>query len=396
MDVCLSDLLLKLPVDQTSAAVPWIVRRPSPPSNVRVMIGLEHVRLHLAPSDVGLAVIPGGQQSGHPRRPDTLIPVKVFRAVSLLCVLCVELACNSSGGTVKRLSIATGGTGGVYYPYGGGIAKIISENIPGVQATAEVTAASVDNLKFLQDGRSDLAFTMADTVEDAAQARGAFQSTGAVPARALAVLYPNYLHLVTRADTGLTKLTDLKGRVVSTGAPGSGTEVVAFRALEAVGINPKTDLTTQALGASQSVDALKDSKLDAFFFTGGLPTAAVLDFANTPGIKARLIASDTALPQMRARYGDSTYFPLTIPKATYGTDEDVTVVGVANILVVSEKMADDLAYDITRLLFEKQPELIAIHPQAKDLSLPTAVAGSPVPFHPGAIRYYTEKHAWKP
>jgi uncharacterized protein len=318
------------------------------------------------------------------------------QVLCVLCVLCVQLACNSGGSNIKRLSIATGGTGGVYYPYGGGIAKIISENIPGVEATAEVTAASVDNLKFLKDGRSDLAFTMADTVEDAAQARGAFQATGAVPARALAVLYSNYLHLVTRADTGLMKLTDLKGRVVSTGAPGSGTEVVAFRALEAVGINPKTDLTTQALGASQSVDALKDSKLDAFFFTGGLPTAAVLDFANTPGIKARLIGSDAAIPQMRAKYGESTYFPLTIPKATYGTDEDVIVVGIANILVVSETMSEDLAYDITRLLFEKQPELIAIHPQAKDLSLTTAVAGSPVPFHPGAIRYYTEKHAWKP
>ena len=322
--------------------------------------------------------------------------MKAFRVASLLGVLCFELACNSSGGNIKRLSIATGGTGGVYYPYGGGIAKIISENIPGVQATAEVTAASVDNLKFLQDGRSDLAFTMADTVEDAAQAKGAFKATGAVPARALAVLYSNYLHLVTRADSGLTKLTDLKGRVVSTGAPGSGTEVVAFRALEAVGIRPKTDLTTQALGASQSVDALKDSKLDAFFFTGGLPTAAVLDFANTPGTKARLIPSDAALPQMRAQYGESTYFPLTIPKETYGTDEDVIVVGVANILVVSEKMPEDLAYDITRLLFEKQRDLVAIHPQAKDLTLPTAVTGSPVPFHPGAIRYYTEKHAWKP
>jgi TRAP transporter TAXI family solute receptor len=299
-------------------------------------------------------------------------------------------------GGVRRLSIATGGTGGVYYPYGGGIAKIISENLPGVEATAEVTAASVDNLKFLRDGRSDLAFTMADTVEDAAHGQGPFADVGAVPARALAVLYPNYLHLVALAGSGIASVSDLKGRTVSTGAPGSGTEVVAFRVLEAMGLNPKADLTTQALGASQSVDALKDGKLHAFFFTGGLPTAAILDLTHTAGITARLIPTDAALPALRARYGASTYFPLVIQKEVYGTDADVSVVGIANLLVVSEQMPDDLAYDITRLLFEKQADLIAIHPQARDLTLASAVIGSPVPFHPGAIRFYTEKNAWKP
>src|SRR5688572_20065360 len=183
----------------------------------------------------------------------------------VLAIFGAIAACNpapNDGGTggIKRLSIATGGTGGVYYPYGGGIAKIISEHLDGVEATAEVTAASVDNLKFLRDGRSDLAFTMADTVDDAARGQGPFADVGPVPARALAVLYPNYLHLVTLEGSGITRLADLRGRVVSTGAPGSGTEVVAFRVLEAVGLNPATDLTTQALGATQSVDALKDGK----------------------------------------------------------------------------------------------------------------------------------------
>jgi hypothetical protein len=306
----------------------------------------------------------------------------------------VLAACAQEGGGVQRLSIATGGTGGVYYPYGGGIAKIISENLNGVQATAEATAASVDNLKFLRDGRSDIAFSMADTVEDAAKAQGPFRSVGAIESRALAMLYSNYMHLVTRADRGITRVSDLKGRTVSTGAPGSGTEIVAFRILEAVGLDPKTDLTTQALGASQSVDALKDAKLDAFFFTGGLPTAAVLDLTHTPGLSARLIPTDEALAAMRAKYGDSMYYPVVIPKEIYGTDQDVSVVGVANLLVVSERMPEPLAYDITRLLFEKQADLVAIHPQARDLSLTTAVTGSPVPFHPGAIRYYKERNAW--
>jgi uncharacterized protein len=312
---------------------------------------------------------------------------------ALACAAAVW-ACGQEGGGVRRLSIATGGTGGVYYPYGGGIAKIISENLAGVQATAEATAASVDNLKFLRDGRSDIAFSMADTVEDAARAQGPFKAFGAVPSRTLAMLYSNYMHLVTRADTGITRLADLKGRIVSTGAPGSGTEVVAFRILEAAGLDPKTDLRTQALGASQSVDALKDAKLDAFFFTGGLPTAAILDLTHTPGMKALLIPTDEALPKMRERYGDSLYYAIEIPKEIYGTDQDVSVVGIANLLVVSEDMPDELAYDITRLLFEKQADLVAIHPQARDLSLKSAVSGSPVPFHPGAIKYYTEKNVW--
>lgn len=322
-----------------------------------------------------------------------------MRRLVLTAVVAVAAACapqqgGDSGSTLRRLSIATGGTGGVYYPYGGGIAKIISENLPGVEATAEATAASVDNLKFLRDGRSDIAFSMADTVEEAARAQGPFAAFGKVPSRALAVLYSNYLHLVTRADRPIASITDLKGRVVSTGAPGSGTEVIAFRVLEAFGLNPASDLRTQALGVAQSVDALKDAKLDAFFWSGGLPTAAVLDLTHTPGLTARLLPSDAALPALGSRHGPSLYYRLVIPKTTYSTQEDVPVVGVANLLVVAESMPEPLAYDITRLLFEKQAQLAAIHPQARELSLATAVTGSPVPFHPGAIKYYRERNAW--
>jgi TRAP transporter TAXI family solute receptor len=321
-----------------------------------------------------------------------------IRLLGLAAFIVMSACASQEGGapqaSIRRLSIATGGTGGVYYPYGGGIAKIISENLPGVEATAEATAASVDNLKFLRDGRSDIAFSMADTVEEAARAQGPFKSFGAVPSRALAVLYSNYLHLVTKTDSRIAAVADLKGRVVSTGAPGSGTEVMAFRVLEALGLDPAVDLKTQALGVAQSVDALKDAKLDAFFWSGGLPTAAVLDLTHTPGITARLLSTDSALPKLAVKHGESLYYRLVIPKAVYSTQEDVAVVGVANLLVVAENMPESLAYDITRLLFEKQPELAAIHPQARDLSLATAVTGSPVPFHPGAIKYYRERNAW--
>ena len=197
------------------------------------------------------------------------------------------LACggrdSGGGGLTVRLSVATGGTGGVYYPYGGGIAKVISDYVDGVEATAEVTAGTVDNLKFIANRSADLAFGLADSIDDAANQRGVFSDFGQVPMRALAVLYDNYNHLVSVTATGIETVADLKDRVVSTGAPGSGTEVSAFRILEAAGVNPETDITRQSLGAAQSVDAIKDDKIDAFFFSGGLPTGAILDLASTPG-----------------------------------------------------------------------------------------------------------------
>jgi TRAP transporter TAXI family solute receptor len=272
-----------------------------------------------------------------------------IKLIAFLMAILVAAGCSPSGPTKTRLSIATGGTGGVFYPYGGGIAKVITEHVPNVEATAEVTAASVDNIKFLRDKKADLAFTTADTLADAVNGTDVFQG-GKVPIRALAVLYHNYTHVVTLESNRIKTLADLKGRVVSTGAAGSGTEVVGYRILQALGINPSTDIHKQSLGASQSVDALKDGKIDAFFWNGGLPTAAILDLAHTPGLTLRMLSSAVALEQ--------------------------------------------LAYDITRALFEHKADLVAIHPEANKLALQSAIEGSPAPFHAGAIRYYTEQHVW--
>ena len=313
-----------------------------------------------------------------------------------LCVILALPACAPGGansGGKRRLSIATGGTGGVFYPYGGGIAKVITESLPNTEATAEVTAASIDNLKFLKQGTSDLAFTMSDAAQDAVLARDDFKDFGAIPLRTLAVLYSSYTHLVTLADSGITDVTQLKGRTVSMGAAGSGTATLGYRILEAAGVGPN-DIRSQSLGIAQSVDALKDGKIDAFFWSGGLPTASVLDLVNTPRTHARFIATDSLLPQLEKTYGSSLYYKAIIPKGTYQQDTDVAVVGVAVLLVASETMPEDLAHDITRVLFEKQPELATIHPQARSLNLQYAVTGSSIPFHPGAIRYYRERQVW--
>jgi len=299
-------------------------------------------------------------------------------------------------GARTRLSIATGGTGGVYYPYGGAIARVITERLPGVDATAEVTAASVDNLKLIRDRKSDIAFSLADTLDDAVAGRGAFARKGPVPARVLAVLYDNYTHLVATGSSGVARVADLAGRHVSMGAAGSGTELVAARMLRAAGLDPGRDLTPVSLGVSQSVDALKDGKIDAFFWSGGVPTASVLDLASTPGLSWRLVPNDDVLGALRRTYGASLYSRLVVPRDAYaGLTSDVAVVGVSNLLVVHRDMPDQMAYDITRLLFEHQAELAAVHAEAARLRPASETTAAPAPFHPGAIRFYRERGAWR-
>jgi TRAP transporter TAXI family solute receptor len=312
----------------------------------------------------------------------------VALAVTLLAAGCSDRAPS----TARFVSIATGGTGGVYYPYGGGIAKVLNENLADVRATAEVTAASVDNLKLIRDGRADVAFTLADTLADAVGGRGAFEGRP-VPAASLAVLYSNYTQIVTTASSGIARIGDLRGRTISTGSPGSGTEVIAVRLLRAAGLDPDRDVVRQGLGASESAGALRDGKVSAFFFSGGLPTAAIQDLAHSPGMSIVLVPSGEFLPALRQAHGD-LYTVQEIPARTYrGADRPVPVIAVDNVLVVNRSMPDDLARDITRLLFEKKAELAAIHPEAAHLSVARASGGSPAPYHPGALQFFTDQKA---
>jgi uncharacterized protein len=335
-------------------------------------------------------------------RVDKLLrPEDVNRYLALVMTFAAMLsaACNTQQANrpaTLRLSIATGTTGGVYYPYGGGIAKVITEHLPNTEATAEVTGASVDNLKFLRAGKSDIAFTQADMLAEAVKGTGAFAGEP-VPARTLANLYLNYTQIVTLASNGITSVADLKGKTISTGAPGGGGELVAFRVLEAAGLNRDTDVRRQGLSVAQSADAIKDGKIQAFFWQGGLPTGAILDLSHTPGTQIRMLPSDAYLAALQRKYGENIYIRVVIPASTYpGVDADVPAVGLTNLLVVNETMPEALAYDLTRLLFERQKELEGIHPEAAHLSLKTATTGSPAPFHPGAVRYYREQGVWRP
>ena len=289
------------------------------------------------------------------------------------------------------LSIATGGTGGVYYPLGGGLANLLSKYVPGIQATAEVTGGSVDNLKLIATGKPYIAFSMADAGQDAYRGEDKFKGTK-VPLRTLMVLYPNRMHVVTIEGTGITKIADLRGKRVSTGSPGSATEVMAFRVIEAAGLDRDRDMTRERLGVTESVNAIKDRKIDAFFWVGGLPTAAVTDLANTPGIKIKLIDHADTVAAMNRKYGP-LYIRDVIPKSTYrGMDADNQQATVWNILVSHQNLSDQTAYVIVKTIFEKRADLIAVHKEAENFKLENQKAdASPIPFHPGAIKYFAER-----
>ena len=220
----------------------------------------------------------------------------------LTIALGLALVAGAAVAQQKAIAIGTGGTGGVYYPLGGGLANVLSKNLPGVQATAEVTGGSVDNLKLIGSGQSELGFSMADAALDALNGEDKFKG-GKVPVRTLMVLYPNRMHVVTIEGTGIEKMSDLKGKRVSTGSPGSATEVMAFRVIEAAGLDKDKDMKRERLGVAESVNAIKDRKIDAFFWVGGLPTAAVTDLGATPGVKIKMIDHADLVGKMNAKYG---------------------------------------------------------------------------------------------
>ncbi|TAK85865.1 MAG: TAXI family TRAP transporter solute-binding subunit [Betaproteobacteria bacterium] len=294
------------------------------------------------------------------------------------------------GAQAQNISIGTGGTGGVYYPLGGGMAAVLSKYVPGMQATAEVTGGSVANLQLIGTGKPYLGLTMADATLDAYKGQDKFKGKP-VPVRTLMVLYPNRMHVVTIESTGITKMADLKGKRVSTGSGGSATEVMAFRVIEAAGLDKDRDMTRERLGVAESVSALKDRKIDAFFWVGGLPTAAVTDLANTPGAKIKMIDHADLVPAMNKKYGD-LYVEDVIPKSVYrGMDKDNHQATVMNLLVAGQNMDDKTAYNIVKTIFEKRDELIRVHKEAENIKLENQkAAASPVPWHPGAVKYLAE------
>lgn len=286
-----------------------------------------------------------------------------------------------------QISIATGGTGGVYYPMGGGLAEIINKHVEGFSATAEVTGASVENMGLIATGDADLAIGLADTVQQSYTGTGRFEGQQLPMIRAIASLYANMVQVVTMADSGISSISDLPGKRVSVGAPGSGTEVNAQTLLAANGIS-FDDFTAERLNFNETADALNNGDIDAGFWSVGAPTSSILNLATTRDIAMISLTEDQVAAADEA---DPVFAPLSLPAGTYqGVDEDVTTIGVPNVLVVSSEMDEETVYQITKAMFENIAELQAVHPAANETTVEFTMSSTPVPLHPGALRYYEE------
>jgi hypothetical protein len=290
-----------------------------------------------------------------------------------------------------NIAIATGGTGGVYYPLGGGMANVLSKSLPNVQATARVTGGSVANLQLIGSGQAEVALSQVDAAVDALAGEDKFKGNK-VEVRTLMVLYPNRMHVVSAEGRGIKTMADLKGKRVSTGSPGSATEVMAFRVIEAAGLDKDKDMKRERLGVAESTNAVKDGKIDAYFWVGGLPTAAVTDLAATPGTKIVLVDTADLVDKMNAKY-KGVYSKGVIPTKTYpGQDRDNPVSVVQNILVANAKMADQVAYDIVKTIMDKRADLILVHGEARNFVFETQTkSNTPIPWHPGAAKFFTDK-----
>jgi hypothetical protein len=302
--------------------------------------------------------------------------------------------------------IATGGVGGVYYYYGGVIAGIL-KNFTNIDASSIQTAASIDNLLLIRDktdpGRG--LYYCGTVLPDSAYLAYTGQhdkfKDKPAPTAILWAMYPNYLHIVTRSDSGVKTIYDLRGKRVSTGAPGSGTEVEALLLLQVLGIDPAKDFAKwERLGAAESANALRDGAIDAYFWSGGLPTSSVVELAaalKQRGVSLVLIeVPDEVATQFFAKF-PGLASKSVVPKTIYGTDKDVQTLVFWNMFVCHKDMPEDLAYQITKTVFDRLDILQKSIAAAKDTNLQNALLyyGGTIPYHPGALRYYREKGVLK-
>jgi len=285
------------------------------------------------------------------------------------------------------INVLTGGTSGVYYPLGVAIGKIFTDKIPDVKTQVQATKASVENLILLQQGRGEIAFTLGDSLKAAWEGdeEAGFKAR-LDKLRTIGAIYPNYIQIVATADSGIKTLADLRGKSLSVGAPKSGTELNSRAILAAAGLSYKDIGKVEYLPFAESVDLMKNRQLDATLQSAGLGVASLKDLSTSTEI------SVVSVPKAVVDKIGPPFVSVMIPANTYtGQDKDVPTAAVINYLVTSSAVSDDLAYQMTKLIFESLPELANSHAAGKEIKLETAALGSPVPLHPGAIRYFREK-----
>jgi TRAP transporter TAXI family solute receptor len=321
--------------------------------------------------------------------------IRVALPLCLVALLAPALASAEK----LSFSIVTGGTGGVWYPLGGAIGGVIARKVPDTEATSEATTAAIDNLKLLSAGKAGMAFAYD---YHAVQANaGALAALGKKqPIRVVMSFYEQPLHLVTKEGTGVRSLMDIKGRRVSVGAPNSGTEEQADYVLRAVGIDWNKDLKREKLGVSESVSALKDGKIDAFFWSGAVPTSSVIDLASTPGLKMVLLPLSGEVADRIMKANPAVFHRTVFKKTDYaGLDADVETLAITAVLNAMDSFPEEKVYQIVSAIFSSTQEISAVWKDAAKLTAEKAVSQlSPeaIAFmHPGARRFFKEKGALK-
>ncbi|WP_271411108.1 TAXI family TRAP transporter solute-binding subunit [Pseudomonas sp. Q1-7] len=311
-------------------------------------------------------------------------PRSSIRALALVSALAASAAAFAAP---TFINILTGGTSGVYYPIGVGLSQIYGSGIDGAKTSVQATKASVENLNLLQAGRGELALALGDSVSDAwtGVEEAGFKSP-LKKLRAIAATYPNYIQIVASKDAGIKTLADLKGKRISVGAPKSGTELNARAIFAAAGLSYEDMGKVEFLPYAESVELIKNRQLDATLQSSGLGMAAIRDLAATMPINFVEVPAEVT-----AKVGSAAYQPAIIPAKTYdGQDVDVATVAITNILVSHEGVSDELAYQMTKLMFDNLDRLANSHAAAKDIKLETAAQNLPIPLHPGAERFYKE------
>jgi len=306
--------------------------------------------------------------------------------VLLACLFAVGLASTGLAADVKMV-LATGGTAGTYYPFGGAMAKIWNSKIAGMNVTAQATGASAENVRLVNKKEAELAIVQSDTIDFAYNAKEAFKEK-LTKMSALAVLYPEVIQVVVRGDSKADSFDDLKGMKIGVGAPGSGTEANFRQLCDIYGLK-KDDVKAQYLSFSESSEQFKDKHIDAFIVVAGIPNAAIMDISTQHSVKIINVSDDKA-KQLVKKYPFLSAF--TIPAGTYKSiTKDVKTVAVNAVLIVNTEVSNDVAYNLVKALFDNQKDLGVAHAKGKELNLKKASSGVSIPFHPGAIKYFKEK-----
>lgn len=313
--------------------------------------------------------------------------MRLTKRISLLAAAAAFTASTAAIAAPTFINILTGGTSGVYYPIGVGISQLYSKGIDGSKTSVQATKASVENLNLLQAGRGELGFALGDSVADGWNGvEDAGFKTPLKKLRAIGGSYPNYIQIVASEASGIKTLEDLRGKSISVGAPKSGTELNARAILKAAGLSYKDMGKVEYLPFAESVELIKNRQLDATLQSAGLGMAAIRDLASTMPLNYVEIPEDVV-----AKINNPAYLAANIPAGTYdGQDSDVPTVAIVNILVTHEDVSDDVAYQMTKLLFDNLDQLGKAHSAAQDIKLENAAKDLPIPLHPGAERFYKE------